>query len=1147
MPEMIPRVETPHGGTQHSPNGPGWAIPTAIPTALAMIPTATPTSAAAHHESSDTEMWDLEASDSDIGPHEAPERAPDQPHYFVSNEVAQQVLHSHVVPTSPLARVPQKRKREFVRISGRMHVDRAKADALGNMRVQLEKRVKKQEITEEEMLHQLGVFSKEINTPRSVEEHDKHLEKRAYRTAGYAIKRNSKTFDNSPKDCRFPYLEQFTVHVLGTCSENVQFDNQFASMVAEKCLFRILEVQPLYREIYRMKDLPRHEWIGKVLLHSQHRRLSQYGDRGLVGETHAVKNLGFCWNGLQNYPPDCIFNVNQTCQYANFDNVGSVVWSAGPYAGRIKGDPTYTLNFCMNVDGSRKITTCIIGKTHYPGWASSYQNYLNFNAAPRPAHIVEEMEAAAKEECKEEEARLLELLVKHQEIDKLRDQAHEAHKDLPRGSAEKKELLARHRTLEAKADEAEEIYNAAKKCHADQVANLMAVKLEQWKPACPFEGEEIFEPPGGRETLFSSELLLPIIKERTTKVRELEGSVATLEVVAQGANKKFQAEEKILKGYKKNIQKVRAEITALEGELKDLEAKLADFPPAADTIDVRSDSFNVAEFEIAQDELRRAAIVTESNIARSKLESKHKRLEALQADVSNAVKSRDDHKREIRRAEDELSKVIRLLVLADDEALSLTGPGNTMGMRYFQQNRGWMDTVTFCKYMLIFSRESGAGENRKIALILDNVGFHHRAWSLSKKWPEMAHVKLFFLPPNSTPFTQPLDLGPICRLKSESKKLQNEFINLTSRLNGTAGKVTVLHKFNYINKSLLALPADHIHNCFRSSPVFAGHPTVKPTESILKRITEREKQGNAAQTTPDTTPRVVEIVDDPVFDDWETNEADTLVEDMQNLDIIDRVGEANIPSAEGIRMQDIENVLESIDAIPWEAWLGPIEIVDKSCEHGARTRVVSGIERLLHFSNAKLAQNNCPAYQKENEYARQRNASVRRKRAEYLNKTTEAPKDNRMNGRRSSPPLGKRPPAASPESVAVDAPPSPPSGVFDTPSERPGRYLDPIVISDDDCDGPSCFDVSVDTISRSLSEKQDIPGSVSTLGLFDTPGSASWIQDTPYNVFSLAQQDAITPYEAPTLQTGFVLKLPSAEALQKAQRLLADHGMLELV
>jgi hypothetical protein len=77
----------------------------------------------------------------------------------------------------------------------------------------------------------------------------------------------------------------------------------------------------------------------------------------------------------------------------------------------------------------------------------------------------------------------------------------------------------------------------------------------------------------------------------------------------------------------------------------------------------------------------------------------------------------------------------------------------------------------------------------------------------------------------------------------------------------------------------------------------------------------------------------------------------------------------------------------------------------------------------------------------------------------------------------------------------------------------------------------------------------DVPGSVGTLSLFDTPGSASWIQDTPDNVFSLAQQDTMTPYETPTSQTGFFLKLnlPSAEALQNAQRLLADHGMLELV
>jgi hypothetical protein len=127
-----------------------------------MIPAAaTPTLAIPHNETSDTEMWDLDASDSDIDPLEAPERAPDQPHYSVSDEVVKQVLHDYVKPRNPPARVPQKRKREFENISGRKHAPRAKADALGNMRVQLEERVEKGEITEEEMVHELGVFSRD--------------------------------------------------------------------------------------------------------------------------------------------------------------------------------------------------------------------------------------------------------------------------------------------------------------------------------------------------------------------------------------------------------------------------------------------------------------------------------------------------------------------------------------------------------------------------------------------------------------------------------------------------------------------------------------------------------------------------------------------------------------------------------------------------------------------------------------------------------------------------------------------------------------------------------------------------------------------------------------------------------------------------
>lgn len=138
---------------------------------------------------------------------------------------------------------------------------------LGKLRVELEERVEKGEITTGQMKHALVVYFKETITPEgSLQEINKASIQRVYRTAGFAIARNAKTFDNNPKEFRYPYLEQFTMHVLGTCSENVQLDSQFAKMVIAKCLSRITKVLPLYREIYKLNGLPSKNWIKKVLV-----------------------------------------------------------------------------------------------------------------------------------------------------------------------------------------------------------------------------------------------------------------------------------------------------------------------------------------------------------------------------------------------------------------------------------------------------------------------------------------------------------------------------------------------------------------------------------------------------------------------------------------------------------------------------------------------------------------------------------------------------------------------------------------------------------------------------------------------------------------------------------------------------------------
>lgn len=64
----------------------------------------------------------------------------------------------------------------------------------------------------------------------------------------------------------------------------------------------------------------------------------------------------------------------------------------------------------------------------------------------------------------------------------------------------------------------------------------------------------------------------------------------------------------------------------------------------------------------------------------------------------------------------------------------------------------WVTSSIFLRYLLILN-EMFKSQNRKTAVILDNCASHNVHTS------DLTHIKLFFLPPNTTSIGQPLDAG----------------------------------------------------------------------------------------------------------------------------------------------------------------------------------------------------------------------------------------------------------------------------------------------------------------------------------------------------------------------------------------------------
>ena len=82
--------------------------------------------------------------------------------------------------------------------------------------------------------------------------------------------------------------------------------------------------------------------------------------------------------------------------------------------------------------------------------------------------------------------------------------------------------------------------------------------------------------------------------------------------------------------------------------------------------------------------------------------------------------------------------------------------------RYRNQKKSWMDGGLVEEWVRELDRKF-ASEGKSIALVIDNCPAHPHIENLRS-------IKLFFLPPNTTSATQPMDQGVIRSLKAKYRK-----------------------------------------------------------------------------------------------------------------------------------------------------------------------------------------------------------------------------------------------------------------------------------------------------------------------------------------------------------------------------------------
>jgi transposase-like protein len=130
----------------------------------------------------------------------------------------------------------------------------------------------------------------------------------------------------------------------------------------------------------------------------------------------------------------------------------------------------------------------------------------------------------------------------------------------------------------------------------------------------------------------------------------------------------------------------------------------------------------------------------------------------------------------------------------------------TLPTEYVANKKAWMTSELFSNWLCDLNKKCKR-QKRKIALVIDNCPAHPNLANLS-------HIKLVFLPPNTTSKTQPMDQGVIQNLKVHYRKLI-----ITRQLacidSNTDFVLSVLDAMYLMRQAWDNVKAQTVGNCFR--------------------------------------------------------------------------------------------------------------------------------------------------------------------------------------------------------------------------------------------------------------------------------------------------------------------------------------------
>lgn len=200
-------------------------------------------------------------------------------------------------------------------------------------------------------------------------------------------------------------------------------------------------------------------------------------------------------------------------------------------------------------------------------------------------------------------------------------------------------------------------------------------------------------------------------------------------------------------------------------------------------------------------------------------------------------------------------------------------------VKYYSQANAWMNGEILDDVLSKLNRHLSS-RSRSVVLIMDNAGCHPQ--ELRGKY---SHIKIIFLPPNTTSQIQPLDLGIIQNFKVHYRKLLLRYV--LSKIDETddsasqiVQSVTVLTAIRWVAEAWESVKEETIMKCFRNAGItgssFSVVSRAYETEDPFDEVDAQEELRDLVDEIPGNCP-VEEYIDGendiPIcmqyYDDWE--------------------------------------------------------------------------------------------------------------------------------------------------------------------------------------------------------------------------------------------------------------------------------------